>query len=189
MINTETVTGSTYSKAAWAALFIGELQQIVWDARWLLLAIVVCIAADFRYGWGECARRYSDAVREGNATLADKYRWRSSRACRRTLNKFCDYLLWVIVGTLIGKAILDNVGVPYIYGAVVAAAVAIGCEAVSFIGHFFYLHGVGVEKKTLAGFIRALAVAIVRKKDGDMGDALDEALKESKCNNNKSKKE
>lgn len=176
MVNTDTVTGNAYTKAAWATMLIGELQEIVWDSRWLLLAIVLSIAADFRYGWGECAKRHSEAVKAGDAALADKYRWRGSRACRRTLNKFCDYLLWVVLGTVIGKGILANVGVPYIYGSVAAAVVAVCCEAVSLIGHFFYLHGVGVERRTVVGFARAFAVAFARRKDADVGDALDDAL-------------
>lgn len=179
-MNTEIVTGSTTTKTVWLALLIGELQELIWDSRWLLLAIVLCIAADFRYGWGECNKRYLQAVADGNKTLMDKYKWRGSRAWRRTVNKFFDYLMWVIVGMVVGKAILSEVGVDYTYGGIAMAGVAIVCEAASFFGHFFYLHGVQVESKTVAGFFRALAVALIKKKSEDVGEAVETALNEVK---------
>lgn len=180
MTNTEIVTGNAVTKAAWGALLLGELGQLIWDARWLLLAIVLCIAADFRYGWGECNKRYQQAKETGNDTLADKYKWRGSRAWRRTMNKFFDYLMWVVVGMVVGKAVLEEVGMEYMYGGVAMAAVAIGCEAASFFGHFFYLHGVVVEQKTIMGFVKAFALAWARRKNPDMGEALGEALNDRK---------
>lgn len=174
----DVVTGGSGSKAAWFALLLGELQQIIWDARWLLLAIVLCIVADFRFGWGECAKRHAEAVAKGNETLADKYRWRGSRAWRRTMNKATDYLLWVAVGMLIGKAIIEPFNLSYMWGGTIAATIAISCEACSFFGHFFYLHGVQVEQKTIRGFFRAFAIALAKRKNEDIGAALEEAVKE-----------
>lgn len=179
-MTSDIVTGSTVTRAAWLAMLYGELQQIIWDTRWLLLAIVLCIAADFRYGWGECAKRYAAAVEEGNEALKAKYKWRGSRAWRRTMNKGADYLLWVTLGTFVGKAVLANIGLPYIYGGVAMAGVAIACEACSFFGHFLYLHGMEMEQKTIVGFLKAFAVAWARRRSPDMGDALDESLRERK---------
>lgn len=177
MVNTEIVTGSTTTKTVWLALLIGELQQLIFDARWMLIAVVFCIAADFRFGLGECNKRYEAAKAAGDSVLMDKYKWRGSRAWRRTVNKFFDYLMWITVGMVVGKAILSGIGMPYIYGGMAMTGVAISCEACSFFGHFFYLHGIQVEKRTLLGFVRAFAVALARRKSPDVGDALDEALK------------
>lgn len=33
-----------------------ELVAIIYDARWLLIAILICVLADFRYGWGESSK-------------------------------------------------------------------------------------------------------------------------------------
>lgn len=187
MVNTETVTGSTTTKTVWLALLLGELQQIIWDARWMLLAILLCIIADFRFGWGECAKRYANAKDEGNKVLIDKYRWRGSRAWRRTINKFFDYLMWVTVGMVVGKAVLGGIGIPYQYGGIAMTGVAICCEAASFFGHFFYLHGVKVEEKTLTGFLKALAVAWAKRKNTDMGEALNEAFNETDKDDNEVK--
>lgn len=176
-METEIVGGSAVTKAAWLALLVGELQELIMDARWLILAVLVCIVADFRLGRGEAAKRFSQAEADGNRTLMDKYKWRGSRAWRRSVNKVFDYLLWIIVGEVVGKALLSEVGVDYSYGGIVMAGVAIACEAGSLFGHFFYLHGVAVEKKTVMGFCRAFMVALVKKKNEDVGEALDEALK------------
>lgn len=177
MINTEIVTGSTTTKAVWLTLLLGELQQLIFDARWMLIAVILCIAADFRFGWGECAKRYEQAKVSGNAVLIDKYKWRGSRAWRRTVNKFFDYLMWITVGMVVGKAILSGLDIPYIYGGMVMTGVAICCEACSFFGHFFYLHGVQVEQKTIMGFLKAFAVAVAKKKSPEVGEAMDEVFR------------
>ncbi len=153
-----------------------QLSTMIYDTRWMLLFLTLLILADFRYGWGECNKRFTEAEREGDNVLMDAYRWRTSRAIRRTLNKFVDYTVIMFIGLLFGQAFLPRIGVDYIWGAWAMAMCVCVCEANSFFGHFFYLHGITVEKRTIKGFIRAFAVALARKKDGDIGDALDEAL-------------
>lgn len=64
-METEIVGGSAVTKAAWLALLVGELQELIMDARWLILAVLVCIVADFRLGRGEAAKRYAEAEASG----------------------------------------------------------------------------------------------------------------------------
>ena len=64
-----------------------ELVAIIYDARWLLIAILICVLADFRYGWGESSKRYSKAKAKGDKIVMAQYKWRTSRALRRTVNK------------------------------------------------------------------------------------------------------
>ena len=109
-----------------------------------------------------------------------QYHWRTSRAIRRTINKLVDYVVWVTLGMAIGMALLEPVGVDHIFGGVAATAIAVTCEAKSFFGHFFYLHGVNVEQKTVIGFFRAFIIALVKKKNEDFGDALEEGFNHSK---------
>lgn len=172
----ETAAGNVVTRSAWLALLYGELTEIVWETRWLMLAVLLCIAADLRYGWGECSKRYSQAKAQGDTMLMDKYKWRSSRAWRRSMNKTLDYFLWVVLGAFVGKAILESVGVDYIYGSIVMAGVAIVCEAASFFGHFFYLHGVAVEQRTVSGFIRAFMVSVIKAKNETVGEAVEAGL-------------
>ncbi len=157
-----------------------QMAAMIYDSRWMFLFLVLLIVADFRYGWGECNRRYTEAEKKGDVVLMDVYRWRTSRAVRRTLNKFVDYTVVMLVGLLFGQAFLPGIGIDYIWGAWAMAMCVCVCEANSFFGHFFYLHGITVEKRTVTGFIKAFAVALARKKNGDVGDALDEAINGNK---------
>ena len=95
------------------------------DARWMLLAITVCVLADFRYGWGESSKRYKRAKEKGDKIVMAQYKWRTSRAMRRTVNKLIDYFMWVTLGMFFGWAILKPLGVDHVMGGVVATAVAI----------------------------------------------------------------
>ena len=60
----EDYTGmNTGAKATGIIMFYGEIVDIIYDARWLLAAITLCVAADFWYGWSESRKRY-EAARE-----------------------------------------------------------------------------------------------------------------------------
>lgn len=167
---------NTGTKAAGLVMMGNELTAIISDARWLLAVIMVCVIADFRYGWGESHKRFSIARERGDKIEMHEYKWRTSRALRRTVNKLVDYFIWVCLGMLVGWSILRPLGVDYMLGGIVATTIAVGCEAKSFIGHFIYLHGVKIEKKTVAGFFKAFAVAFAKRKDKDIGEAIEEAL-------------
>lgn len=169
----------TGTRALTLSLFWSELAGVISDSRWLLLAIVLCVAADFRYGWGESHRRYERARRKGDKVVMSQYKWRTSRAVRRTVNKLIDYIMWICVGMAVGMAVLSPLGADYRLGGVCAAIVAILCEAKSFMGHFFYLHGVRIEEKSVKGFVRAFVVAFAKRKNRDVGEALEEGFEEA----------
>lgn len=173
------VTGNTGTRALTLTLFGGELSGIISDSRWLLLAIFLCVVADFRYGWGESSLRYERAKRKGDKVVMSQYRWRTSRAVRRTVNKLVDYVMWICVGMAVGMAVLAPMGADHKWGGVAAGIVAIACEGKSFIGHFFYLHGVRLEEKSARGFLRAFVVAFAKRKDRDIGEALEEGFEEA----------
>jgi len=187
MIQTTTdVVGNTGTRFL-GGLLSAEMIAVFYDMRWMLLLIALCVIADFRYGWGESSRRYSEAEKAGDKLLMVQYKWRTSRAVRRTINKLIDYVVWTVVGMAIGMAILEPIGVNHIFGGVVATAIAVTCEAKSFFGHFFYLHGVNVEQKTITGFIKAIIVALAKSKNETFGEALEDGLnKESEAQDGKS---
>lgn len=172
---------NTGTRAFSLVLLQNELVVVISDARWLLLAIALCVAADFWFGWGESRLRYARAKRKGDKVVMSQYRWRTSRAWRRTLNKLVDYVIWVALGTFIGMAVLLPLGVDYKMGGVVAAAVAILCESKSVVGHFLYLHGMS-DAKGVKGFLKTFVVSLAKRKDADLGESLEEALEEGeKC--------
>lgn len=159
-------------------MFGSELVGIVQEMRWMLLALVIFIIADFRFGWGESNKHYALAKEVGNRTLMDKYKWRTSRALRRTINKAIDYLMWLAIGVVFGMSLLEPVGIAHIYGAEAAMCVAWLCELKSIIGHFFYLRGVSVEKRTIIGFLKAFTIALAKRRNEDVGEALKEVFGE-----------
>lgn len=174
------IHGSTVTRAVLTALFSTELVECFGEMRWMLLAIAACVVADFRYGRGESKARYKLAQEKGDAVLMEHFKWRTSRAKRRTINKTIDYIIWMLVGMILGKGLLDPIGVSHIWGMWAAAAIACVCEIQSIGGHFLYLRGVNIEKRNINGFIKAFVVAIAKKKDEDIGESLEEAFNNGK---------
>lgn len=170
----------TALRAGGTLILYNEVISVIYDARWAIAFLVLLIMTDFRYGWGENSKRYSQAKEEGKETLAIHFKWRTSRAVRRTLNKFMDYFFLMMVFAALGMALLEPIGVSHIYGAYGAACIAFFCEFKSIAGHFFYLRGVRVVDKTLGGFLKAFVVAFAKRKSQDIGEALDEALDSDK---------
>lgn len=167
-------------------VFGGEIGAMLLDLRWGVMLLVLLTAADFRLGWGESKRRYREALRTHDGLRAEMYRWHTSRAVRRTLNKLADYIVVMLVCGAVGMAVLEPMGVGHTWGAWAGAVTACFCEAASIFGHLFYLHGIRVEGKGVKGFLRALMVAWARRKDADIGESLEEAFErtESKNGNN-----
>ena len=170
--------GNTGTRATGILLFGGELSTMLFDMRWMLLLIGVLIIADYRLGCEESKMHYLDAKAKGNELLCEQNKFRRSRARRKTANKFIDYMIYVIVGISFGKALLPQLHLDYIWGGWVATAIiAILIELPSSLGHFFYVRGVIVKKKTIEGFLRAFFVALVKKKSDNVGNALEEGFK------------
>ena len=78
-------TGKTIAVGGMA----GEALTALYDLRWMIAFIFVLVVADFWFGV--------------KASLANKEKFRFSRAGRRTCNKFCDYIVYLIVGAVFGK--------------------------------------------------------------------------------------
>lgn len=160
-------------------LLSGELVSIIADTRWMMLAIFLCVIADFRFGWGESSKRFNMAKKKGDKIVMAQYKWRTSRALRRSVNKLIDYIMWVSIGVFIGMALLRPIGIDYMMGGVVATSIAVGCEAKSIIGHFFWLHGVVIEQKTVKGFLKAFVIAFAKRKNRDIGEAIEAGFEET----------
>lgn len=157
-----------------------EAMQAIQDLRWMLALVIILIAADFRFGRAESRKRHKDALELGNDTLAKMTEFRTSRAIRRTFNKFIDYMTLLLVFCIIGLAITEPYGIcSHVICAGVAMLVACVCELCSVFGHFFYLKGVELPRltwKNVGVFLGRLAAGFARTKSPDLGDALDETI-------------
>lgn len=185
MINS-TITGNTGTRCAGILLFGNELQNVFIDIKWVLIFVLAMIIADYRLGCEESSMKHQEATKFGDKLLADKYEFRMSKARRRTINKFIDYTIYIIVGVSMGKALLTPLTIDYTWGAwVVAFLIAVFIEIPSSAGHLFYVRGVTVQKKTVRGFFKAFFVALAKSKSEDVGGALEQGFEKIEENDKK----
>lgn len=166
---------------AWA-VFGGEAIRTIFDLRWEIAFCIVLILADFWWGWRESKMHYIKAKEAGDDAIAKDSKFRFSKAGRRTANKIVDYLTYLVVGCLAGMAITEPLGwANHVTTSAVCLIFACAFEVSSIIGHICVIKGIDVPKltfKSVFKFIVRLVVNFVKKKDDDLGDALDTTVKE-----------
>ncbi len=154
----------------WAILG-SEAIAVLYDLRWMLMCVAVLIMTDFWWGTKETKRRYEE-------TKDEKYRWRFSRAGRRSLNKGIDFLTYLLIGATLGMAIFEPLGIcTHTTSGAIALALGALFDISSIIGHVCYLHGISTKGGVLPILWRILT-RIVSKKSGILGEAMEEAQKE-----------
>lgn len=153
------MTASGTKAAMWATMG-GEAVTALYDLRWMLVFIVALILADFWFGVSE--------------SLKKNEHFRFSRAGRRTCNKAVDYLTYLLIGALLGMAIFEPLEWAD-HTTTAAIGLGFGCvwEVDSIVGHVCALHGI-TNKFSVKRFI----IALIKKKNADMGEALEDAMKE-----------
>lgn len=129
MVNKEIGLISSDTSHRMMAIPIGlEFMNLIYDFRWMILLALVLVIGDFWFG-----------IRESQYVGTPI---RKSRACRRTINKFIDYILYILMGAFLGKAL----GSPFGFDPMIVAAIVMilcyGFEIDSIYGHICVLHGV-----------------------------------------------
>lgn len=123
---TETTT-QTLFKTSTIGLF-GECTQIIYDLRWMILLAIILILSDLWFGIS-ASRVQGIAIRK-------------SRAGRRTLNKLVDYICYILLGAVIGKAIGEPYGVDPIVVSITVMVICYCFEVDSIYGHICEIHGI-----------------------------------------------
>lgn len=123
---TETITQSLF-KTSMIGLF-GECTQILYDLRWMILLAIILILSDLWFGIS-ASRVQGIAIRK-------------SRAGRRTLNKLVDYICYILLGAVIGKAIGEPYGVDPIVVSITVMILCYCFEIDSIYGHICEIHGI-----------------------------------------------
>lgn len=141
--------------------FTSECYAIIFDLRWMILLAFVLIISDFWFGIS-VSRMQGIEVRK-------------SRAGRRTLNKVIDYLCYVLLGAVIGKAIGDPYGLNPITVSITIMILCYCFEIDSIYNHICELHGV---KKRYS--IWAILWKLITFKFKDVGEAFQEMKNQSK---------
>lgn len=136
-----------------------EAMQALFDLRWMLVLIVVLIVADFWFGVSDSLHKHEH--------------FRFSRAGRRTCNKAVDYVTYLILGSVLGMAIFEPLGWAT-HTTTAALGLGLGClwEIDSIVGHVCALHGV---KNRFS--IKRFIIALMKKKNEGIGEAVEEAMK------------
>ena len=105
-----------------------EFINLIYDLRWMILLALVLVIGDFWFGISES--KYVEIP------------IRKSRACRRTINKFIDYILYILMGAFLGKAFGSPFGFDPIIIASIVMILCYGFEIDSIYGHICVLHGI-----------------------------------------------
>lgn len=146
-----------------ATLFGTELISVLFSLRWVILFIVALVITDFWSGLTASVK-----VRKED--------FRLSRALRRTIVKFLEYINFIVFGLLLAKACLEPFGIGTdLTGGAIGAACALLIEFDSIYGHICDLHGISNRIS-----IKRVFVAWLKRKDEDLGSAVDEAISNDK---------
>ena len=144
---------------AGAYSFVGEIRSVVFELRWMLAFIVVMIVADFVLGI------IDSVVKRGED-------FRFSRAGRRTVCKFIEYNSYLVVGFMLGIAILQPVGIcSYTISSICGLAFIF--EFDSIMEHICTIHGI----KNKAS-IKRLLVGYIKKKYTTAGEIIEKVTKD-----------
>ena len=144
-----------------ATLFGAELIGVLFSLRWVILFIVALVITDFWSGLTASVK-----VRKED--------FRLSRALRRTIVKFLEYINFIVFGLLLAKACLEPFGIGTdLTGGAIGAACALLIEFDSIYGHICDLHGISNRLS-----VKRIFVAWLKRKNEDLGEAVDEAIKE-----------
>jgi hypothetical protein len=150
----------TRTAAATGLSFIGEMQAMIYDVRWLLLLCIVLIVTDLKFGI-ENSHAHGEVIR-------------SSRAMRRTINKFIDYLCWLMFSAVFAEAFAVPFGIDKMVVTVCVMLFACFNEIDSIMQNYHAARG--LEGVSLIQFI----ISLVKKKNKDVGEALEETLNKEK---------
>lgn len=170
-----TTTNNIGAQGVSWTVFGAECLSAVYDLRWMIILAVILIGTDFWWGVREQAMRRNRATR---AIDKERFKFHFSQAGRRTLNKAVDYLTYLLVGCVAGLAITEPMGIAT---HTTTAAVGLGFgmlfELSSIVGHIAAVKGVNIKLD-----LKKLIVAIVKKKNEDIAEILDEGIEEIEDN-------
>lgn len=131
----------------------GLLEFFIW-AKWLLILAFVLTMADLKFGISASRYRKEEIKR--------------SRAVRRTLDKICSYVLWVIIAYSFGQAFGQPFGVDLL--PVIILLVIYGVELESIYVNYFASKGKNVKVNVLKFFGKKTDIIDIEEKEENNGN-------------------
>lgn len=163
---TETTTRSLFK--TFTVGILGECTQILYDLRWMIVLAIILILSDLWFGV--------------SASRIQGIEIRKSRAGRRTLNKIVDYICYVLLGAVLGKAIGEPYGMDPIVVSITVMVLGYCFEVDSIYGHICEIHGIKKKYSILKILFKLLTF-----KFKDLGEAFKDMAEQKnnfKNNNN-----
>lgn len=161
---TETTSQSLFK--AFTVGLLGECTQILYDLRWMILLAIILILSDLWFGIS-VSRVHSIEIRK-------------SRAGRRTLNKLVDYICYLLLGAVLGKALGEPYGIDPMVVSITIMVLCYCFEIDSIYGHICEIHGI---KKRYS--IWEILFKLITFKFKDLGEAFKDMAEQK--NNSKTK--
>lgn len=131
-MGTQQIMATSYTDV----FFIGLFEFMEW-AKWLFLLALIFTIADLKFGID--AARYR------------KEKIRRSRAVKRTVNKICEYIIWIVLAYTLGMAFGKPFGIDLL--PFLALLLIYGVELESIYKNYFEPKGKKV-KVNVFGFFR-----------------------------------
>lgn len=161
---TETTSQSLFK--TFTVGLLGECTQILYDLRWMILLAITLILSDLWFGIS-VSRVHSIEIRK-------------SRAGRRTLNKLVDYICYILLGAVLGKALGEPYGIDPIVVSITVIVLCYCFEIDSIYGHICEIHGI---KKRYS--VWKILFKLITFKFKDLGEAFKDMAEQK--NNSKTK--
>lgn len=172
---TDNIDKMRFSQCAIVSVWGQEALRVIFDLRWALVLIFLLVISDFWWGKSESKMRYNISKQNNDRIGIEAYRFRWSRAIRRTGNKIADYMTFLLVGTVVGMAVTEHFGIlNHVQTAAIGASIAVIIELMSIWGHVKVVRHLGGK----ADIIEKLATTLLRRKSQEMADILNEATQE-----------
>lgn len=140
-----------------------ELQTLMWSMRWFIALCVVLIVVDLVFGI-EKAKAHNEQIRR-------------SRAIRRTINKFIDYMCWLLFAGIFSMAFAVPFGIEPMTVAACAMLIACLSEVDSIYNNYADAHG----KKRFS--VTKFLVQLFKRKNNTIGSALENYINEQNDEN------
>ena len=148
---TETTSQSLFK--TFTVGLLGECTQVIYDLRWMVLLAIILILSDLWFGIS-VSRVYGIEIRK-------------SRAGRRTLNKLVDYICYILLGAVLGKALGEPYGIDPIVVSITVMILCYCFEIDSIYGHICEIHGI---KKRYS--VWKILFKLITFKFKDLGEAF-----------------
>lgn len=129
--------------------FLLGLNEFFHWCKWLLLLAGILTIADLAFGI-KAARHRHETVRR-------------SRALKRTINKICSYLLWIVVAYAFGESFGKPFGIDLL--PLIILLIIYGVELESIFSNYFETKGMNIKINFLKFFGNKTEIIEIEEKD------------------------